>query len=242
MGLITKARVGAEWINDFPDEGKPCHQRDISTPDDCAIGFCEEMGKKGHEKVFGNNGEGWWGNDNAWERDFRHPDFGGDSLNWLDDVHFCYYADHGGNFTNIMHIAFASQEDYCLGTSNQWKLGVKRLKWFVLDCCEAVLNTSKSHVSAVWFPPAYGVHMIFGFVGGRDSSVASIGRNFGRKAAKGDVLSYAWLDAGEDAGTPIAMAYGVSRDEAINRREHETINWRDYDVSSANWLAWIWRD
>ena len=234
MSITTKIRVGAEWINDFHADA--CSQTDTSCRDDHAVGFYEEMGACGHEQVF------CWGNDNAWERDFRHPDHGGDSLNWLDDVHFCFYSDHGGNFSNVMHIAFSKAVDRCLGNSGDWKLGDKRLKWFVLDCCQCVLNTSKTHVGDVWFPPAAGVHMIFGFVGNASDCPAGTGRSFGRKAGRGDRLGYAWLDEASDNGTAIAMAYGATRDEAINRRENETIAWRDWDVSSPNWLAWMWRD
>jgi hypothetical protein len=130
----------------------------------------------------------------------------------------------------------------CIGASSDWKLGVKMLKWFVLDYCQGVLNTSETHVAAVWFPPAYGVHMIFTFVGNESSGPTGIGRDFGKNAAKGEKLGNAWLDAASVAGTPIAMAYGATEEEAINRRENETINWRDYAVASANWLAWKWRD
>ncbi len=236
MSLITKVRVGAEWVGDFPEEG-PCQEDDISTSEERAVGFYKEMGKRGHDQVF------CYGNDDAWEQDFRHPDFGGDSLNWLDNVHFCYYADHGGNWDNTFHIAFSTQKDYCLGNSRQWKLGVKMLKWFVLDCCNGILDPEdKSHIQDVWGRRTRGVHMIFAFVDGRLSHVASVGRDFGKKAAKGEVLSTAWLDAAEDAGTPIVIAFGATIEEAINRRNNETINWCDWDVTSSLKMAWVYRE
>jgi hypothetical protein len=37
------------------------------------------------------------------------------------------------------------------------------------------------------------------------------------------------------------MAAGSTSDEAVNRRENETLNWRDYAVASTSWLAWKWR-
>ena len=40
--------------------------------------------------------------------------------------------------------------------------------------------------------------------------------------------------------TAIAIAAGATQAEAINRRENETIDWRDYDVTSTTWLAWKW--
>jgi hypothetical protein len=202
--------------------------------------FWEEMQKRGHPKIFS------WGNDNAWERDFRHPDHGGDSLNWSDNVHFLFYSDHGGNWANTMHIAFSKARDNCLGASSQWKLGSKQLKWLVLDCCQCVLNTSAAHVAAVWFPPAHGIHMIFGYVGdGHDAaSTRFMGKNFGKRAGNGEKLGNAWLDTAYSSSpddNPIVMAFGATEAEAINRRDNETVNWRDWNVSSSNWVAWKWR-
>lgn len=239
MGTITKVRFGAEWINNFHNDA--CRQDNLSYRDDHAKDFCKRMGDKGHTQIF------LWGNDDAWERDFRHPDFGGDSNNWIDNVHFCFYSDHGGNWSNIMHIAFSKAKDKCIGSSNEWKLGTRMLKWLVLDCCQCVLNTSKEHVSAVWFPPAHGVHMIFGFVGNGSDGwwTRNVGDDFGKDAAKGERLSNAWLDAAYsywDDNDAIAMAYGATQNEARNRRDNETINWRDSNVTSASWLAWKWRD
>ena len=238
MGATVKVRVGAEWINTFHDDG--CEQGNLSYRDDRAKEFCEEMKERGHQQIF------IFGNDNAWERDFRHPDFGGDSLNWSDNVHFLFYSDHGGNWGDKMHIAFSKAKDNCLGTSGDWKLGIKMLKWLVLDCCQCVLNTTAAHIGAVYFPPAHGIHMIFGFIGnGHDAySTRHTGKNFGEKAGNGDRLANAWLDAAYSSSpddNPIAIAYGASEAEAINRRENESVNWRDYNVSSPNWMAWKYR-
>lgn len=239
MSTVTKVTIGAEWINSWHNDS--CKQNNLSYRDDHAKGFCNKMKVKGHTQKF------CWGNDNAWERDFRHPTYGGDSLNWLDNVNFCFYSDHGGNWSNVMHIAFSKKKDYCLGASNKWKLGVKHLKWFVLDCCQCVLNVNSSHITSVWFPPAKGVHMIFGFIGnGTDGWwTRNVGNDFGYDAARGRKLANAWLDAAyswwanDDA---IAIAFGDSQSEAINRRENETVNWVNYNYSgSPSWMAWKYR-
>ncbi len=238
MGTVLKVSVGAEWINNFHADA--CHQNDLSYRDDHAVGFCNAMASRGHPQLF------CWGNDNAWERDFRHPDFGGDSLNWMDNVNFCFYSDHGGNWANTMHIAFSRAVDKCLGASNEWKLGVKNLKWLVLDCCQCVLNVDASHIAAVWFGPAHGVHLIFGFIGnGHDSWWnAGLGSDFGSDAGNGNRLANSWLDCAysfwldDDA---IAIAFGATENEAKNRRDNETVNWRDFNVTSANWMAWKYR-
>jgi hypothetical protein len=145
-----------------------------------------------------------------------------------------------------MSICFAVQHKYCSGSSNDWKLGKKKLKWFVLDCCQAVLNTSKEHVSAVWCQPMQGVHLIFGFIGnGHDSWWNDdLGSEFGDDAGRGNRLANAWLDRAYSFwldDNAIAIAAGATESEAINRRENESVNWRDYAVTSTNWLAWKWR-
>jgi hypothetical protein len=92
--------------------------------------------------------------------------------------------------------------------------------------------------------------MIFTFIGVSSVSRANCGRGgaFAREAALGHPLGSAWLDVaywrGQDdnASLPIVIAAGVSRDDAINRRENETIEFRDIPVTSTNWLAWKWRE
>jgi hypothetical protein len=119
------------------------------------------------------------------------------------------------------------------------------LKWFVLDCCQAVLNTSVAHVIGVWGGPMQGVHLILGFIGNGHDSNSSLGEDFGDDAGGAWRLANAWLDRAYSwwlDDNPIAIAAGESQSDAINRRENETINWRDSTVHSTNWLAWKWRD
>ena len=120
------------------------------------------------------------------------------------------------------------------------------MKWLVLDCCDMVLNTSSSHICAVWFPPLHGLHMVFGFIGlGHDSWWnRDLGRDFGDDAGTGARLSNAWLDRAYSwvlDDNPIAIAAGATQAEAINRRELECVNWLGWPVSATNWLAWKYR-
>jgi hypothetical protein len=238
MQMTIPVCVGVEWIDTF--HAGPCNQNNLSYRDDHAEGFYNHMGSHGHLRIFD------WGQDNAWETDFRHPDFGGDSLNWTDNVDFCYYADHGGNWSNVMHIAFAVAHNNCLASSDTWKLGSRMLKWLVLDCCQAVLNTNASHIWSVWSGPMRGCHMVFGFIeDGHDSWWnSSLGSDFGDDAGRGYALSNSWLDHAYSwwlGDHPIAIAAGATQSEAINRREYESVNWFYWGVSSTNWLAWKYR-
>jgi len=236
--MTVRVCVGVEWINTFHPGA--CNQNNLDYRDDHAEGFYSHMGSRGHYQIF------HWGNDNAWESDFRDPAFGGDSIRWSEDVDFLYYSDHGGNWGDVMHIAFSAAHANCLGSSDTWRLGSRMLKWFVLDCCDAVLNTSASHICAVWLPPMRGVHQVFGFIGlGHDSWWnAGLGRDFGDDAGNGAALSNAWLDRAYSwwlSDHPIAISAGATQSEAISRREWESVNWFGWPVTSTNWLAWKYR-
>jgi hypothetical protein len=226
-------RVGVEWINSFNNQ---CFQKPLPHSADHAEGFYNAMGNKGHIRVF------HWGDNNAWATDFRHPNFGGDSLNWIDDVHFCWYSDHGGNVGDVLLICFTNYQHGCNDLSDRWLLGVNRLKWLVLSCCEGVANTDKIHVAARWFPCAQGIHMIFTFIGTswQSDSNSDLGSNFGDDVASGDKLTEAWLD---DAYSywlnnhPIIIAFDSTVNDVIDRIDNETLSWRDKDAGN-NWLCY----
>jgi hypothetical protein len=238
MAIHVRVRVGVEWVNNFHADA--CKQADLSYCDDQAVGFYDHMGNHGHTKVFN------WGNDNAWETDFRHPDFGGDSLNWSDDVHFCLVNDHGGNWDNVVHLSFSHAHDNCSVASTQMRLGRRNLKWFAALGCDAVLNTSSDHIAAVWFPPMQGVHIVCGFIGTAADSwwTDDLGEDFADDICDGDSIAGSWVSRAHSFWTgddSIAIAAGETRDDAINRRENENLDWRDANVTATNWLAWKYR-
>ena len=238
MSIRVHVRVGVEWVNDFHNDS--CEQNDLSYCDDQVVGFYNHMGNHGHVKVFN------WGNDNAWETDFRHPTFGGDSLNWSDDVHFCMVNDHGGNNANVVTFSFSKAHTNCSIASTKMRLGRKNLKWLAALGCDAVLNTNASHIVACWGGPMQGVHIVCGFIGTAADSwwTSDLGEDFADDICDGDTIAGAWVSdaysfwTGDDS---IAIAAGVSRDDAVNRRDHETLDWRDINVASTNWLAWKYR-
>jgi hypothetical protein len=238
MGINLTVRVGVEWINDF--HSNPCKQNSLSYCNAQAEGFYDTMGGHGHTQVFD------WGDDNAWETDFTAPRAGGDALNWSDNVHFCFYDSHGGNWSNTLNIAFAIQHRYCLSSSPDWDLGAGMLKWVAFAGCDAVLNTSPDHIVAVWGGPMRGVHLVMGYLGESADSwwTAGLGSDVAGDICGGDAIAGSWVDRAYSFWTgdhSIAIAAGATGEEAVNRRENETLNWRDYDVTSTNWLAWKWR-
>jgi hypothetical protein len=252
--MANGVRVGVEWINIYPQQDPECPAvPSLRFMADCAEGFLLAMRSCGHDDIFD------WGNDNAWSSDFDHPDFGGDSVRWSDNVHFCYVAGHGGStYTTdpfaAFNIGFSSRHiapGYlnCRSISTHWKLGANRLKWFALDTCDVVRDTVAAHIVKLWAGPMQGLHLLLGFIGMNHNWPSTRNRriSFGLDICRGVPIANAWLDTGcvwEDPDhpvRPIAIAAGFTRDEAIARREGETLSWLWFDVRATNWLAWKWR-
>jgi hypothetical protein len=238
MGINVKVSVGVEWVQDFHKDA--CQQHDLSYTRSQAEGFYNHMGSHGHLQLFD------WGDDNAWETDFRSPDFGGDSLNWSDNVNFCLVDDHGGNSDNVVSFCFSFAHTNCSATSTTMRLGKKNLKWLAALGCELVLNTNADHIVACWGGPMQGVHIVCGYIGTAADAwwTRNLGANFADDICGGDTIAGSWVSDAYSYWTgdkSIAIAAGASQEEAINRRESETLNWRDFPVSGTDWLAWKYR-
>lgn len=251
---ITTLRIGAEWCDTYPQGSHPCRQPNLRYGRQVALNFLAAMRSGGHDVIFNR------ANDNAWSSDFDHPDFGGTSLNGADAVHFCYYSGHGGHFgfdgQRVQALAFSSNHSPpnlapCFTMSAQWRLGANRMKWLLIDSCMTVKNTDPGHIVEVWAKPMRGVHLLLGFV-----DIQLVGpHTWSRRAWFGFYISggrrlattwidtaYGWENPGDPVTRPIAIAAGASRNEAIARREEETLDWVHNDVAATNWLAWKWRD
>jgi hypothetical protein len=251
--MVRPVRVGVEWVNLFHHDDPDCRQPDLRYSDALAESFLMGMRSFGHDDVFD------WGNDNAWSSDFDHPDFGGDSLRWSDNVHLCFFAGHGGQFhfdeQLAFNLGFSSRHNPpdlapCRTLSPQWRLGAGRLKWFVLDSCQVVGDTVPANIVECWGPPMQGLHLLLGFIDVQRVGPSTHNRRvtFASDICRGWPLASAWLDTAyswdnpnEEPSRPIAIAAGASRDEALNRRDNETLDWQFFDVTSTRWLAWKWR-
>lgn len=232
--------VGAEWVNDYgPDNS-------IQYSDDLAEGFYRMMRYHHHMAVFCR------GNGDADGAHFNHPDLfpGCDSLNNVDAVNFCYFSGHGGNLTDLNEFSIAFGDDAAFGTASTmyWKLGVRALKWIVFDTCSLVCNAETEHVLRSWAGPMKGVHIVFGTIGPNNTvwSTSDVGSDFADWAGTGRELSLSWLEAASSwvwtDNVPIAIAAGVDRADAVDRRDHETTDWRDRGISNTNALAWMYRE
>jgi len=230
--------LGVEWINNFPD---PCDQNELSYCDETSVGFYNGMISRGHLGRFN------WGNSNAWEHDFRDTVNGGDDHNWIDNVDFAHFSSHGScSTTNIFQGYFGGKVDNCTWRSDRARFGNQNLEWLAIDTCNSLELTRD--IIAVWHNAFYRLHMIFGFTDLVSDSwwTGSRGYNFGRRAGNNDRLTNSWLDEcysywADD--NPVAMAAGRSRDDAINRRDHERIYsfFPDIPHDEITHYAWKWR-
>jgi hypothetical protein len=227
--------VGAEWINSYSG----CWAGDLDYCSVRAQGFYNMMTSHWHVGRFIR------GNSDAQGSDFVHPSFNGNSLQWVDNVHFCFFSGHGTNSTEFAN-AFAITFGNCLSVfASTFRMGSGKLKWIVFDCCDAVMNTEPDHVTRAWADLMQGVHLVLGFIGPSHDWSGTDGSDFGDWAGTGQRLANAWLDAAYSwipGDYPIAIAAGVDGSDAVNRCENETTDWRDLGVARTDWLAWKWRD
>lgn len=246
-------RFGVWWCDTYPSGSHPCKEANLIYTGHAANAFAGAMRTYGHEHLL------HFGNDNAWSSDFDHPDYGGHSLDYLENVHFGFFGGHGGNAgfdgKRIQALKFSSVHNPpslapCFTMSAQWKLGVKHLKWLLLDSCFMVRTTDAPHVVEVWGPPMRGVHLVMGFIGLQYQGPNTHNRrvSFVDEICRGTPLGTAWLATAfgaENPNTPvncpIVVAAGVDEADAFRRRDHERLDWIDADIGATNWLAWKWR-
>lgn len=232
------ARVGIEWINDFP---APCTQNQLSYCDETSIGFLDGMTSRGHVTAFN------WGNGNAFERDFRDPANAGDDSNWADNVDFVHFSSHGqtdGN--NVFQGSFGRSVDSCTWRSDRARFGNNQLEYLCLDACNSLELTR--NIVATWHGAFHGLRMIFGFTDLVSDSwwTDARGHGFGRRAGNRERLSDAWLDECYSFwcdDNPVAMAAGRSTADAINRRDNERLGagFGDIPNNEIGAYAWRWR-
>jgi hypothetical protein len=188
-------------------------------------------------------------------RDFWYQDDGvkvwayrGDFDNWddaygLDAVRVAYHSGHGsmdadGVFTAPMGSAWRGNDTSAAST--RMRLGDDHARYVFWSAGNS-LRVLEGHTPVrTWAQANHGVRMMFGFqtetFDGPDQ-----GANFWLHWRNGEPLSTAWLDAGwdvSDAQTPVVVACGVDRAEALSRLDNEHI-FRG-DAADTSWWQWRW--
>lgn len=157
--------VGVEWCNVYQDVP---NLADISGTDDSAQGFKDVI----------RNLSNWssrfdWGNDAAWEQDFKFataPGGGTDSY-WADNIHFAFFAGHGGSG----RFWFNSAVDDHVMRAQDARWGDGTLNWVVLHACQTMRANFQWDV---WCDAFEGLHMMFGFHTNTEGSTPPLGSRF----------------------------------------------------------------
>jgi len=157
--------VGVEWCNDYSNVPNLAN---ISGTDDSAQGF-----KNAIQSLSNWSSRFDWGNDAAWEQDFKHstaPGGGTDSF-WADNVHFAFFAGHGGSGQFFFNSAV---DDHVMRAQDAiWGDGT--LNWLVLHACQTMRANFEWDV---WCDAFNGLHMMFGFHTNTEGSTPPLGSRF----------------------------------------------------------------
>jgi hypothetical protein len=157
--------VGVEWCNLY--NGAP-GLSDISGTDASAQGFKAVIqGLPGWSSRFD------WGNDAAWEEDFKFataPGGGTDSY-WADNVHFALFAGHGSS--GAFYFGSQTDDHQMVASDARWGDGI--LNWIVLHACQTMRANFEWDV---WCDSFRGLHEMFGFHTNTEGSTPPLGSRF----------------------------------------------------------------
>jgi Family of unknown function (DUF6345) len=157
--------VGVEWCNLY--HGAP-GLADISGTAESAQGF-----KTGIQGLSNWSSRFDWGNDAAWEQDFKFltaPGGGTDSY-WADNVHFAFFAGHGGS--GAFYFGSQTDDHQMAAEDAHWGDGI--LNWVVLHAC---LTMRANFEWSVWCDAFRGLHAMFGFHTITEGSTPPLGSRF----------------------------------------------------------------
>jgi hypothetical protein len=157
--------VGVEWCNLY--HGAP-GLADISGTHPSAHGF-----RAGLQALPGWSSRFEWGNDAAWEQDFKTGSApgGGTDAHWADNVHFAFFAGHGS--PGAFYFGSQLDDHQMLAQDARWGDGL--LNWIVLHACQTM---KANFMWDVWCDAFAGLHQMFGFHSNTEGSTPPLGSRF----------------------------------------------------------------
>lgn len=200
-----------------------------------------------------------WNNGDVWGSDFRDAGNGDLEPQGGSDMPEIYlYAGHGicqnpPNASSPDWIAvcgnFGTPNNTVIGDSSRWGDGPGNLRFAFIDAsCPMDLVS----IANQWFPVFQGLHMAVGHSGtSTQDALDSPVRGNALAAYTSDALwliphlsvGDAWMLVGTDdvqsGCCAVAIAAGINRDDAIDRRENEKVLDNRTDPTP-NWFAWKW--
>jgi len=153
-------KVGIEWIEKY------CDEDNLPFVEDSTENFYNKLGSYGWNKHFN------WGNDAAWEQDFKRSSEGGTENDYADDVDILMFGGHGyslprdGEIYNGLKFKNGVPDDQYLDTypyeDVQDCYGDKDIEWLCLDACNN-LGGPDDISDNYWARAMDGIHLITGF-------------------------------------------------------------------------------
>jgi hypothetical protein len=222
--------VGVEYVNWYPGPG------DLHGTDDDALGVYNELGNGGWTKRFA------YGNDWAWEQDFKatwRPG-GGTENSVVDTVDLVYFSGHGGPSWDDLYgrslwgPVFGdggnTRDDAYLVPGDAYRAyGDGDLEWVVFSACQTVNDQS----AAYWANSMYGQHLLLGF----KTNMLDVNQGywFARYIRLGRTINQAWWIA-TDITHPRGYVARVLANELCHYNDTATSTCADsYDT---DWWYW----
>lgn len=142
-------KVCAEWVNEYHG-----YQENLNNNDENAQGFYNELSSDSYW-----SGAFIYGDDLAWESDWKDPSKGGHDDVFVDDAHFAFFSGHG----SMTGFYFGTEHDDHKLSNGDALWGNKKMDWIAIDACEVLRDEWWSHVTWRWGDAFEGLHSICGF-------------------------------------------------------------------------------
>ena len=145
--LTTRIDVGSEGTG--PCSGLPWTATNVAS-------FNNRMISAGYPVQFS------WVDANAWESDWKDPQFDGNDSGWVDDVDMAYWQGHGEPFG--FHFSNCSNHHDTVLSNTDAKWGNRDAEWMALFTCLILKHTEGGQAWWQRWSPAFdGLHMILSF-------------------------------------------------------------------------------
>ncbi len=200
-GYTVRPELGIEWVETY-DENEISN---LPGAKEAARGFASEL------EDFGFDWEYDYGNDYAWEQDYKyngHPE-GGEDDAYADNVDICWFSGHGDPY--FFYFNDPDHDDRKLmNTDAEW--GDQDLEWICLHACDLLKNDGSTKAVDRWGGAFAGLHQILGFAGPGwcGGKWDPFGSYFAERCCEGDTIWTAWNQASyyhQPGGTEVAMLY-----------------------------------
>jgi hypothetical protein len=227
----TINEVGIEWVGLTSDPPLPNTAINIGA-------FYNKMASFGYNPAFN------FGENTAWEEDFKTYDNGGTDYKFVDRVDIVYYQDHG----NPDGVAFSTFQDDDWMSPSECSWGDGDLEWIIFDACSPLAweNEDLVNVFDRWHMVFNGLHIVCSF-STESNNVQSRGFWFSLHLSYGIPIRNAWFAAcslTQDWTTGSAVLYPSKSPDPHNPQLDDCHNDRahgfGYVSSDPDPGEWLW--